>query len=185
MIAKTLKWNSPVNIYKISMGGLFHDVGKKEIDRDILNKPKRDRNPEETKIIESHPMRGMEILRKVKGIPNDILQIIFQHHENCTGQGYPVGLRKHAIHPMARLIAVANEFCSYAIKNPENPEGCSPEVAIKKMLENEPNQWDHNVLSALMEVFNYPIPLEFAKGRVRKKSDENTSKTAFKRKKAF
>ncbi len=182
MIGKALKWTSVSNIYKVSIGGLLHDVGKKEIDRDIIEKPKKDCTIEEIKIIESHPLRGMEILKRVKGIPQDILQIILQHHENCLGQGYPVGLRKHSIHPMARVVSMANEFCNYAIKNPNSPEGCTAHEAIQKILDAQPDQWDHTILIALMEVFSFPVPEDLTKTRYLKKQRENPNEARYKKK---
>ncbi len=162
MIAKAMHWFTPANIYKVSMGGLFHDVGKKDIPRETLAKPKVEFTPEELKQYENHPIRGVEILRQIPNIPNDILHIVGQHHENCLGQGFPIGLSKNRIHPMARLVAIANEFCNFAIKNPNSP-GMNPTEAIKQMFLQNVDRFDPPFFMALMKLFKYDPPESFKK----------------------
>lgn len=38
-IAREMGWDNPGNLYKVSMGGLLHDIGKKEFDKEFLKKP--------------------------------------------------------------------------------------------------------------------------------------------------
>ena len=185
MISRAMRWTAPVTIYKASMGGLLHDIGKKEIDREVLNKPRKDLTVDEIKMLESHPLRGMEILRQIHGIPQDIIQIVMQHHENCLGAGYPVGLRKNNIHPLARIIAIANEFCNHAIKNPSSPNGMHPHEAITKLMTLLAEHFDHAMLLALMELFAFTPPPEFLKGRHRTKyTDETPSADTSQKKRA-
>lgn len=160
MIAREMRWNSPANIFKVSMGGLFHDIGKKEIAREMLMKSRKDLSAEEIKTIESHAQRGMEILGQIQSIPSDILQIAFQHHENCAGLGYPKGLKHNHIHPMARVVSVANEFCNLILKSPKSP-GLGPKEAIERMLQVNPEAFDPAPFSALLRIFKITPSAEF------------------------
>lgn len=160
MIAKKMKWITPSNIYKVAMGGLMHDIGKKEIDRDILLKKRKDLTSAEIKIYESHPYRGMEILSGIHGVPTDVLQIVAQHHENCQGLGFPLRVPKNRIHPMAKVIAVANEFCGFVIKNPAE-DLHTPVNAINKMLLLHSEKLDHTAFAALMQIFGVKPPEHF------------------------
>ena len=99
LLARKLKWKSTSNFFKLSTGALFHDIGKKEIPRDILFKPRKSLTVEETTFIESHTVRGAEILSQLPDLPNDAVQIASQHHENCVGFGFPRRLRKEKISP--------------------------------------------------------------------------------------
>jgi len=157
MIARKVRWHSPANIYKVAMGGLLHDIGKKEIPRATLDKQRKDMSAEEVQLYETHPQRGMDILSRIPAVPSDILQIIIQHHENCFGQGFPMRLTKQHIHPMARLVAVANEFCTMVLKGPSSL-GLSPVDAIQRMHVMQKDKFDHQFLIALMDVFNMPHP---------------------------
>lgn len=121
IIAKEVGWHSTRVQVKVAMCGLLHDIGKKEIPLEILNKPRLDMNAKEISILESHSIRGVELLSQIPGVPQEIIQVALQHHEDCNGQGYPSHLRKNQITPLGRLVSVADVFCRIAIKNPDSP----------------------------------------------------------------
>jgi putative nucleotidyltransferase with HDIG domain len=131
MIARELKWNSVVSLMRLSVIGLMHDIGKKEIPREILDKPENSLTPEEIALIETHPQRGAAILART-GVPDDIVQAVYQHHENCIGTGYPSRYRKNKIIPTARLISVADEFCELTIRG-KGRTPMAPATALAQM----------------------------------------------------
>lgn len=157
MIARKVGWHSAGNIYKVAMGGLLHDIGKKEIPRAILEKKRIEMTAEEVHLYETHPQRGVDILEKIPTVPTDVLQIIIQHHECCNGFGFPRRLTKQHIHPMARLVSVANEFCTIVLKGP-NSLGLSPSDAIKRMHSIQADKYDPTFLTALAEAFKVSLP---------------------------
>ncbi|MBI3555864.1 MAG: response regulator [Deltaproteobacteria bacterium] len=157
LLAKQVKWTSSPNLFKVAMGGLLHDIGKKEIDRAILLKPRVELTAEEARQLDSHPLRGRDILCQLPGIPTDIIQIVLQHHEDCAGQGRPFGLKKERIHPLARLLSVADTFCHLALKSPDSA-GMSPKEAIERMLVLHRGSLDPVFLTALAEVFHLEAP---------------------------
>ncbi len=157
MIADVLRWTSPMNKFKIGVGGLLHDIGKKEIDRTILLKERKDYTPEDARLIESHPSRGRDILSEIKSIPSDVIEIALQHHEGCDGLGYPSGLKLKNIHPLARLICVANEFCGLALKNPHR-DGMPPQEAILRMNSVRADMFDKDCFTALCKLFHVELP---------------------------
>ncbi len=169
MLARQLRWTSSTTLFKIAMGGLMHDIGKKEIDRAILLKARKDLSAEEVKILESHPMRGKEILGQIKAVPGDVLAIVGQHHENYVGRGYPLGLKKDKIHPLARLISVVNEFCNLALKTPTHP-GMSPPDTIHRMTTLFENSFDPNIFMTLMKMFDIDPPESMTDPHKRKKA---------------
>lgn len=154
MLAKQLKWTSAPTIFKVSMGGLFHDIGKKEIDRSILEKNRVQMSQSERSELETHARRGMEILSSIEGIPEEVIQIAHQHHENCAGMGYPLALTRGKISPLARLISVANIFCEYAIAGPQN-SGMSAIDSITQMVQFRQDGLDQQFLGALKELFGF------------------------------
>lgn len=154
MIARELQWFSQNIQFKLSMGGLFHDIGKKEIDRSILEKSRKDLDSDELALYESHPIRGMQILTQMKSIPSDVIQIVMQHHENCAGFGFPTGIKKNKIHPLSRVVSVANEFCDVVIKNPSQPNPLlSPKDAVTQLVNLKSSLLDTDILIALANVF--------------------------------
>lgn len=95
---------------KVVMGAFLRDVGLKEIPKAILAKPRHLRTEDEITYYESHPLRGVEMLRRMKEIPSDVLAIVLEHHENALGMGYPRRIRDIKMNPLARIVAVADIF---------------------------------------------------------------------------
>jgi putative nucleotidyltransferase with HDIG domain len=157
MLARQLSWSSPSMLLKIALGGLLHDVGLKEVSPSITGRSRIDRNADETKSYESHATRGAELLSRINGIPSEIIQITLQHHENCQGHGYPSGIKRDRIHPLARLISVVDQFVYFALKNPES-EGLSPHAAIDRLMTYQANVVEPTYLVSLMRMLNYPVP---------------------------
>ena len=148
MIAQKLGWNSGSNLFKLSFGALMHDIGKKDFDPELLQKPKSDLTFSEKALLETHPERGKEILEGLKSIPSEIISIAYEHHENAIGQGYPRMIKKNRISPMARIVNVADEFCYFAIKNPDYPEADASE-ALYMLDQYKHDLLDHDALMAL------------------------------------
>lgn len=157
LIAKEVGWRNPATLYKLSMGGILHDIGCKFIERDILLKPKRSLSATETKVFETHSLRGMEALSRIPCVSGDILQIVMMHHERDSGTGYPSGLSKSKIHPLARLLAVADEFCNLVIQSPESP-ALPPKEALERLSTHYVSVLDSGYLAALMRVFKMETP---------------------------
>ena len=99
----------PEDLRDLGAAGLFHDVGKARIPPDILNKPGK-LSDEEFEVMRKHPQRSYLLLREKKNIPQRILRGIVEHHEKYNGYGYPRKLEAEAIHPFARIIAVADVY---------------------------------------------------------------------------
>ncbi|MCM2277462.1 MAG: response regulator [Oligoflexia bacterium] len=152
VIARELKWTSATTRFKLALGGLFHDVGKKELGREIIDRPRRDLTAEEIRLLESHPTRGADILASIGSIQGDILLIVKEHHENLLGQGYPLGLKKKQIHPLARVVSVANEFCNLVIRGPSTVP-LSPEQAMQRLKTLHVGALDAEMILALGRSF--------------------------------
>lgn len=157
MIGRAMGWTSSIGLFRLSMGGLLHDIGKKDIPDEILYKPSRDLTPKEQKILESHAELGGQILSKFPSIPSEVVQVAAHHHENCLGTGYPQALKAGYIHPLAKVVAVANEFCNLVIKGPDNPKALSPEQAIRKMAMAMTKAMDFDAFEGLAKVFKIKL----------------------------
>jgi HD-GYP domain-containing protein (c-di-GMP phosphodiesterase class II) len=103
----------------------LHDIGKMAIPDRVLLKP-GPLTAEEFDLMKTHPEKGLEIadtlLRDI-GLQNcaniDLLRnVIFYHHENWAGGGYPTGIRGEAIPLEARIIAVADVFDALTSQRP-------------------------------------------------------------------
>ncbi len=152
MIAQRADWSLPTNRFKVAMGGLFHDVGEKEITVEILKRARGQWTLTEVRQYESHPLRGLSILKNMPSVPEDVCEIVRQHHENSLPRGCPTGFKKAAIHPMAKLITVADEFCYRIIGGP-NAEGMPPMDALQEMKIECGDLVDKKFMEALTALF--------------------------------
>src|SRR5690606_80586 len=88
---------------------------------EIVNKPRAQLSFDELQVYESHAFRGMEILRTIPSVPDDVVAIVYEHHENAIGQGYPRKLRDLRMNPLAKVVALADAFAELTIKSPNCP----------------------------------------------------------------
>lgn len=153
LIAKEIGWQSPPILFRLALGGLLHDIGKKEIPREILEKPRALLTREDLELIESHGFRGKEILSSLPHVPSDVTSIALQHHENQYGGG-PLRLKGPLIHPLAKVVSVANKFCELVIHMP-NRELLAPLQAIEKLSLHSREEFDPVAFSALQKLFFY------------------------------
>ncbi|MEI8348348.1 MAG: response regulator, partial [Pseudomonadota bacterium] len=72
LISKNMDWITDRTLYRVSMGGLFHDIGKKNIPESILNKDQADLTFEEIKEFEKHSLYGSNILQSIPGVPYEV-----------------------------------------------------------------------------------------------------------------
>lgn len=107
MLGRKLKM-SEEEVRIVSVGGLLHDIGKLKMPEIIIQKPGR-LSPEEFKIIQQHPLEGYKLLRN-RGLSEDILMCVLQHHERCDGTGYPYNAMGNRINKYAKVVAIANAF---------------------------------------------------------------------------
>lgn len=95
-------------VNKIKIAGLMHDIGKVEIDKELLNKDKK-LTKEEMLEVRRHPEIGFRILDAVKEF-NEIADYVLAHHERYDGKGYPKGLKGEEIPFEARIITIADAY---------------------------------------------------------------------------
>lgn len=131
IIAKSMKWTLAQNLEKLALGALLHDVGLKDIPEDILELPRHAMNREQTAIYESHVYRGVEILRSMPSISEDIIAMTLEHHENAPGQGYPRRIRDIKMNPFARIVALADCFSELVMESVNNPHPRNAASAIQ------------------------------------------------------
>ncbi|KYG64776.1 hypothetical protein AZI86_11265 [Bdellovibrio bacteriovorus] len=131
IIAKSMKWTLSQNLEKLALGALLHDVGLKDIPDDILELPRHAMNREQTAIYESHVYRGVEILRTMPSISEDVIAMALEHHENAHGQGYPRRIRDIKMNPFARIVALADCFSELVMESVNNPHPKNAAAAIQ------------------------------------------------------
>lgn len=149
LIGEAMGWNNRVTLEKLALGGLLHDIGLKVLPRELLTKPMIEMSPEEMELYETHSYRGMQLLHSIGVVPDDVVSIVFEHHENSIGQGYPRRMRDLLMHPLAKVVALANHFVELTMSHINTPYPKSPREALVHMQETMGQPYNRDVFKAL------------------------------------
>jgi putative nucleotidyltransferase with HDIG domain len=133
----------------ITRAGLLHDIGKISTPLSILDKNGK-LSEEEYDQIKRHPSIGARILSPIRAY-SDLIPIVEQHHECYDGKGYPHGLSNEQIHPLARILAVADTFDAMVSDRPYR-KGLSLDRALEIITAEAGHQFDPHVVTAFIRM---------------------------------
>lgn len=146
-----------INDEAFEMALLAHDIGKRLIPDEILNKPDI-LDPVEKEAIQAHTDLGVKFLDNGKQQILDqcqkseidtILDVIAQHHERIDGHGYLQGTHDTEIPVTARICAVANTYDSITSDRPYR-DGRKQSVALSIIDIVKGKQLDEQIVNILL-----------------------------------
>lgn len=130
----------------LEWGGLLHDIGKIGIPDAILLK-QGSLTRDERMVMNSHPVKGEEIIRPVEKLKPE-LPIIRHHHEWFNGSGYPDRLVGHQIPKLARILHVADSFEAMTAARPYRMTPLTEKQALAELDKFSGIQFDPEVVGA-------------------------------------
>jgi HD-GYP domain-containing protein (c-di-GMP phosphodiesterase class II) len=151
---------SRTSLEKLGICGLFHDLGKVEVSREILHKPSA-LNDEEWDEMQRHPLTSvrrilnLNVSHEIKG---KILIAPFEHHQKYDLSGYPHTQHKKNISLFGRVLQITD--CYDALTSPRSyrPFAYSPDQALKKMLTTAGTEFDPILLKVFAKMMGaYPV----------------------------
>lgn len=131
VIVSSMEWIKPATHENVAMGALLHDFGMFTLPADIINADPATLTAANRKILEGHAEAGRALLAQVKAVPEDVQMIVAHHHERSDGSGYPLGLKDMYIHPLARVVGLANEL----VERYEIDRAASRETSLRQLVE--------------------------------------------------
>lgn len=114
-IAKEMAF-SEINIKKVGLAALLHDIGKISVSESVLNKPDK-LNEEEWYQMKLHASNGPIIINNVKKL-EPLLTIIKYHHRHYDGSGYPGDIDNDLIPIESRIVSLADAFDAMTTDRP-------------------------------------------------------------------
>ncbi len=95
------------DINEIAICALLHDIGKMLLPADLLNARKLVDG--DLEMYKKHPFFGYEVLKK-ENFDERLANVIFEHHENFDGTGFP--MKKYGVDSdiYSRIINISNAF---------------------------------------------------------------------------
>jgi len=112
---------------ELAQAGLLHDIGKRTIPDQILNKAGR-LTDQEMEIVKQHSQRGFDIIKDIPGISNDVKKAVLQHHEKMDGTGYPLGRTGAEINKYAQILTIADVYDALTHKRVYKPSMSAAEA---------------------------------------------------------
>jgi putative nucleotidyltransferase with HDIG domain len=145
---------TPDEMHELGMGALFHDIGKNRIEKKVLKKT-GPLTRAELDLIQLHPQYGAEILTP-KGVPQGVLRVVLEHHEDYNGQGYPSGLEGENISTLARIVRIVDMYDNLC-NNPDQGKCMTPYEALSYMFTKRQNHLDMDMFSEFIRCMGiYP-----------------------------
>jgi putative nucleotidyltransferase with HDIG domain len=126
---------------------ILHDIGKLGIDSEKLNKVEK-LTTEEYEMFKSHCLLGKQILEPI-GALSSLIPIIYYHHEQFDGSGYPMGLKGKEIPLGARILAIADSFDAMTSDRPYR-KALSDEMAKQELKRCSGNQFDPELVDVFL-----------------------------------
>lgn len=137
------------DLQELGLGSLYHDIGKRNVNVDIICK-KGGLNDVEWAQMQKHPTFGLQILSQFD-VSDEVKACCFEHHESFLGNGYPQSLQGPEIHPMARIVAICDTYDALTTKRSYN-DPMSPTDALNFMKEKLAARYDADLLNAMYSV---------------------------------
>lgn len=115
----------------LAIGLLMMDMGNVNVPEGILNKKGR-LTEAEYRIVKKHVGHSVVILKKTKGMNEDIINIALTHHERFDGSGYPNALQGTQIPVYGRMAAIIDCYDAMTSNRPFS-SAKSPYTALQNI----------------------------------------------------
>ena len=150
---------SEKDVISLTTAAILHDVGKRFVEREVLNARRR-LTEEERRLIIQHPKLGYEFLRDHYEFSSYIYTSVLQHHEWYNGEGYPLRRSGSEIPLYARIIKIADVYDAFTSKLPYR-EPKSPSEAAEYLMNSSGGEFDPELLETFMKKISvYPVGCE-------------------------
>jgi putative nucleotidyltransferase with HDIG domain len=144
----------------LGMAGLFHDMGKTRIPKEILNKTEK-LSPEEWSVMRSHPVVGAELIMRMKEwgeLSTRMIEGAFEHHLRYDLTGYPRLTRKRKISLFGRIVTVADFYDALARPRVYNRFPYVSEKILGIMLERSGKDFDPAIVKVFINMIGiFPL----------------------------
>lgn len=154
-------------LHDLGFAALLHDVGKMRVPIEVLNKADA-LSDGEMALMQQHTRHGYDILRNTPGVPPEVAEVAYCHHERVDGSGYPRGLSAARISRHALIVAVVDVYDAVTSDRVYHL-GISPHEALNLMYGETHRSFPPDLLEAFIRCLGiFPIGslIELSTGEV-------------------
>lgn len=91
----------------LGLGAMLLDIGKTRLPTELLQKTDKP-TPDEWAQIRAHVDHGLEFVRSIPGMDEQVVMMVAMHHERFDGEGYPRQLKGDAIPLIGRIASIVD-----------------------------------------------------------------------------
>ncbi|HNR11745.1 MAG TPA: HD domain-containing protein [Thermodesulfobacteriota bacterium] len=150
----------PMSLQHLGLCGLFHDLGKVEIPREIITKPQA-LTEEERNVVKKHPLASVQQILKLQTSSELTARIIlapFEHHLQYDLNGYPEVFFKKTLSLFGRIIRIADVYDAITSSRPYRSAILSPDCALALMLQGSGKEYDPILIKVFAQMLGaYPV----------------------------
>jgi len=136
----------------MAVAGMLHDIGKLKLGDFLHLKRSEAMVVEKLKVVRLHSRYSRDILKSM-GYSDEIQDIVYHHHENYDGTGYPDNIAGNDIPEGARILRVCDVYAAL-ISDRSYRKAFTEKVAVELMIE-EAMHFDVKVFLAFLNVIHY------------------------------
>ena len=150
---------SKTEVELITLAGLLHDIGKTELDAQLLRK-KEKLTDSELEQLKQHPKLGHDFISS--SLKDErIASFVLDHHERVDGSGYN-GKKAHELNKFVNILMVCDVYAALT-SDRAYKKAMDPFFAMKYLNLNERTKFD----PAIMFQFQLQIALQYIGSRVK------------------
>jgi HD-GYP domain-containing protein (c-di-GMP phosphodiesterase class II) len=154
MLCEELDVNLKGAVEKVALGSLLIDIGLRYLPKSLMDRPRHLWSAADNALYETHPAKGVEMLRDLKDVSNDVLLIVAEHHENGIGTGFPKRIRDIKISPLSRIVIVASYYTSLIFNSRGSGNAYDSDEAILYMNDILGQPFNKQVFLGLKNIVN-------------------------------
>ena len=148
------------SLERLGLCALFHDLGKIEVPREVLNKPGK-LNDSEFKLLEQHSLNSARLIVKLRASRDRKAKILlppFEHHLKFNLSGYPYTNWKKPLSLFGRIITIADVYDAITSQRVYRKSALSPDRALALILEGAGWDFDPILTKVFINMLGaYPI----------------------------
>ncbi len=133
---------------------LLHDVGKSQIDSEVLN-AKGPLSEEGWQQMKMHPVYGYDMLVEQGGFSDLVLDVVRHHHEKLDGTGYPDGMKASELNRFVRVSTICDIFDALTTKR-SYKTALDSFPALKLMQSECDGQLDKELFQGFIKLMSSP-----------------------------
>ncbi len=135
----------------IAIAAMLHDIGKLRLAEQLHKERSEAMVVEKMKYVRMHAALSRDVMKE-QGFDDNLLDMVYHHHENYDGSGYPENISGENIPPGARIIRVCDVYAAL-ISERSYRKAFSEKVAVELMID-EARHFDMKVFLAFLKVIH-------------------------------